>query len=142
MSIEINQERKKVVLIVEDDRFLQKILLMKFVSEGFAVRTAADGAEAISQATSLPKPDLIVLDLILPVKDGFEVLADLRTMPAVSDIPVVVLSNLGQQHDIDRARQLGAIDFYVKSSLSIQEVVQKVRESYARFMTTHKTVPK
>jgi DNA-binding response OmpR family regulator len=125
---------KTVVLIVEDDKFLQKILLMKFSAEGFLARGANDGEEAIQQIQADPRPDLVVLDLILPKKDGFEVLTEMRTIEGVKDIPVVVLSNLGQDSDRDRALKLGAIDFHVKSSLSIQEVIQKVRESYVRYL--------
>ncbi|MDD5252127.1 MAG: response regulator [Patescibacteria group bacterium] len=128
------KQKKTSVLVVEDDKFLQKILIMKFAAEGFDVRGASDGEEAIRMALAEPRPELIVLDLILPKKNGFEVLAELRTDAQGKNVPVVVLSNLGQDEDIRRARDLGAIDFHVKSNLSIQEVVQKVRESFARFL--------
>ena len=124
---------KMKVLIVEDDKFLQKVLVTKFMADGFEVRAAADGEEALRQM--LPDaPALVVLDLIMPKLNGFEVLSEMRTNPQMKDIPVVVLSNLGQDEDVDRAKQLGAIEFLVKSNLSIQEVVQKIKEAYARHL--------
>jgi DNA-binding response OmpR family regulator len=124
---------KTKVLVVEDDKFLQKILLMKFGAEGFDVRTAGDGEEALQQLAADP-PSLVVLDLILPKYNGFEVLAAIRSNPLVKDVPVIVLSNLGQDEDIQRAHSLGAIAYLVKSSISIFEVVQKVKEAYAGFL--------
>ena len=121
------------VLIVEDDRFLLKILLMKFGTEGFAVRGAADGEDGLRQMTAEP-PDLVVLDLILPKMNGFEVLAEMKTHAQTKGIPVIVLSNLGQEEDIKRVLDLGALEFLVKSNLSIMEVVSKVKEVYARQM--------
>ncbi len=124
---------KTKVLVVEDDKFLQKILLMKFGAEGFDVRGAADGEDAIKQMLA-EKPSLVLLDLILPKMNGFEVLTEMKTNPNMRDVPVIVLSNLGQEEDINRARQLGAIEFLIKSNLSIQEVVQKIKEAYARHL--------
>ena len=124
---------KTKVLIVEDDRFLLKILTMKFSAEGFDVASAADGEDGLKQMVSSP-PDLVVLDLILPKMNGFEVLTEMRTNATTKNIPVVVLSNLGQEEDIRRATELGAQEFLVKSNLSIMEVVSRVKEAYARFL--------
>jgi DNA-binding response OmpR family regulator len=124
---------KTKVLVVEDDRFLLKILTMKFSAEGFDVASASDGEDGLKQLVSDP-PDLLVLDLILPKMNGFEVLTEMRTNATTKNIPVVVLSNLGQDEDIRRANELGAQEFLVKSNLSIMEVVGKVKEAYARFL--------
>ncbi|MBN1585321.1 response regulator [Candidatus Uhrbacteria bacterium] len=121
------------VLVIEDDRFLQKILLMKFQSEGFDVRGASDGEEGLKMMLADP-PDLVVLDLILPKMNGFEVLTEMRTSVSTKEIPVVVLSNLGQDEDIRRVMELGALEFLVKSNHSIMEVVGKVKEAYARHL--------
>jgi DNA-binding response OmpR family regulator len=126
-------EGKVKVLVVEDDKFLQKILLMKFGAEGFDVRVASDGEEALQLLAADP-PALVVLDLILPKYNGFEVLAAIRANPLVQSVPVVVLSNLGQDEDIQRAHSLGAIAYLVKSSISIFEVVQKVKEAYTGYL--------
>lgn len=121
------------MLVVEDDKFLLKILQMKFAAEGFDVRVAADGEEALRQLAA-EAPSFIVLDLILPKFNGFEVLAAIKANPLFQHVPVVVLSNLGQDEDIQRAASLGAIDYLVKSSMSIFEVVQRVKDAYARFV--------
>ncbi len=122
---------KTRVLIVDDDKFLQKILTLKFSASGFDVRTASDGEEALKLIREAA-PDLVILDLILPKLNGFEVLTDLRTDTKTRTLPVVVLSNLGQEEDKRRAGDMGIAAFLVKSEISIQEVVQKVREAYAK----------
>ena len=119
------------VLIVEDDKFLQKILLTKFQKEGFDARGAMDGEEAIKELLTF-KPTVILLDLILPKLTGFEVMTELRTNPKTTGIPVVILSNLSQEEDRRRALDLGALDFLVKADISINSVVQRVKEALAK----------
>ncbi len=119
------------VLIVEDDVFLRKILATKFGKEGFVVRMAADGAEALEAIREKP-PSLLLLDLIIPKVSGFEVLSEMRTDAALKDVPVVILSNLGQEEDLERAKELGAIDFMTKADFSINQVVSRVKEDYAK----------
>lgn len=130
-------EVKLKILIVEDDKFLQKILTTKFVKEGFDVAAASDGDEAVQKVTS-DVPSLVLLDLILPKLTGFEVLTEIKTNPKTKAVPVIVLSNLGQDEDIIRARELGAMEFLVKADLSINEVVTKVKELYARHLRSKK----
>ena len=125
---------KIAILVVEDDKFLQKILLMKLAAESHMATGADNGEEALQQLL-VKKPDLVVLDLILPKMNGFEVLSEMKTNPTLKDIPVVILSNLGQAEDVQRAKELGAIDFMVKSDLSIQEVVHRIVEAYAKHIT-------
>ena len=129
-----DHKEKTKVLIVEDDKFLQKILSMKFGGDGFDVVSAFDGEEAVKMILA-EKPKLILLDLILPKMNGFEVLAEIKTNTKTKDLPVVVLSNLGQEEDIKRAREMGAIDFLIKSNISIQDVVHKAKEAYARHLS-------
>jgi len=118
--------KKPQILVVEDDQFLRKIYLTKLSSENFDVITAVDGEEAIS-VSKKEVPDLILLDLILPKIDGFEVLRELKNDPKTRDIPVIILSNLGQESDIERGMKLGAQDYLVKARFSINEVVSKIR---------------
>lgn len=120
--------KKPRVLIVEDDQFLRKIYITKLSQENFDVMTAVDGEEALT-APKKETPDIILLDLILPKIDGFEVLKELKNDPETKDIPVIILSNLGQQSDIERGKKLGAIDYLVKSQFSINEVVNKIKTS-------------
>lgn len=117
------------ILMVEDDKFLQKILSTKFAKDGFDVRLASDGEEGL-KAIAADRPDIILLDLIMPKVSGFDVLAELGTGKVGPMPSVVVLSNLGQPEDIARAKRLGAIDFLIKSDVSMNQIVQRVKEVY------------
>ncbi|WP_456327755.1 response regulator [Archaeoglobus sp.] len=118
---------KKTILLVEDDPFLSSLLQLKLQKENFKVIRAADGDEAINLLTKQGlKPDLMLLDLILPKKNGFEVLETIRQDPSVEKLPVIIISNLGQPSDIERGKSLGVIDYFVKARLSIDDLVKKV----------------
>lgn len=118
---------KKKVVIVEDDEHISKVYRLKLESEGFTTVIAFDGEEAVEKIFS-EKPDLILLDLMLPKKDGFWVLEQVRNKPEFLKTTIIVLSNLWEQSDKERALVLGANDFLVKIDNSIQEVVDKVKE--------------
>ena len=124
---------KLKVVLVEDDKFLQKILMTKFIKEGFDVRAASDAEEGL-QLILTDQPNIVLLDLILPKMSGFDLLTELKANSKTKNVPVVILSNLGQEEDIQRAKGLGAIDFLVKADISINEVVQKVKEIYVRHL--------
>ena len=117
---------KKKVMIVEDDEHISKVYEIKLAKEGYATSLAVDGDEAVAKITS-EKPDLILLDLMIPKKDGFGVLEDIKKVPSLAGIPVIVLSNLGQQSDQDRALGLGANEYLVKVDYPIQEVVDRIK---------------
>ena len=120
---------KPVVLLVEDDPFLSSVLRMKLEKELFKVVRAADGDEALNFLTEQGvKPDLILLDLILPKKNGFEVLETIRQDPLLEKLPVIIISNLGQPSDIERGKALGVIDYFIKARLSVEELVNKVKK--------------
>jgi DNA-binding response OmpR family regulator len=118
-------DRATRILLAEDDRFLRKAAEAALRREGFEVLTAADGAEALAVARA-ERPDLILLDLVMPKAHGFEVLAGLKADGETSSIPVVILSNLGQDRDVQRAMQGGATAYLVKANLSLQELVRRV----------------
>lgn len=115
------------VLIVEDEEFLVRALKDNLTSEGSTVSIAMDG-EAVFDEVRKRKPALILLDLLLPKKNGFDVLKELKASPEWQLIPVIVLSNLGEDSEIKRALELGASDYFVKSQHPIQEVIEKVKE--------------
>ncbi|MFA5722195.1 MAG: response regulator [Candidatus Paceibacterota bacterium] len=120
---------KPTVLLVEDDPFLSSVLRLKLEKESFKVVRASDGDEALNFLTEQGvKPDLILLDLILPKKNGFEVLETIRQDPLLEKLPVIIISNLGQPSDIERGKALGIIDYFVKARLSIEELVNKVKQ--------------
>lgn len=113
---------KKYILIVEDEEAYGKILQNKLEAHNFDVVWVKNGNNAI-ETLSQRKPDLILLDLIMPVKSGFETLGEIKSTPANASIPVVVMSNLGQEEDISKAKKLGATDYLVKSDVSLQSVI-------------------
>ncbi|MEK7610226.1 MAG: response regulator [Patescibacteria group bacterium] len=115
------------IVLAEDDKFLSTAMGDKLAREGFRVVRALNGEEAVSQIKA-EKPDLVLLDLIMPKKTGFEVLAEVKADPQTRDIPIIILSNLGQESDIDKARALGAADYFVKSNVDMKEVVVRVKE--------------
>jgi two-component system, OmpR family, alkaline phosphatase synthesis response regulator PhoP len=115
----------KKILIAEDDTFLANAYRVKLTKAGFEVKIVNDGQEAEDIIREF-MPDLMILDLIMPVKDGFTTLKELRQDPAFANLPIVVASNLGQKEDIEKATGLGATDFLVKSAVKLEEVVQKI----------------
>jgi two-component system alkaline phosphatase synthesis response regulator PhoP len=115
------------ILIVEDEFFLRNILEKKLQAEGFDVILASDGVEAVEK-TVKEVPDLILLDLILPKKNGFEVLEEIKKDPYLKDIPVIIISNLGQEIDIDRAKKFGVNEYLIKAHTSLDTVVEKIKE--------------
>lgn len=114
------------VLIIEDEEVLAKVFAEKLAQVHFETLIAADGEEGLKLARS-KNPDVIILDLLLPKKDGFEVLKEVKASPELAQIPVVVVSNLGEDEDIKRAFSLGADDYFVKVQHPINEIVEKVK---------------
>jgi len=115
----------KRILIVEDDRFLRELIVKKLANEGYDALEAVDGEQGL-QKTKEEKPDLILLDLILPGIDGFEVLALKKDDASVSGIPVIILSNLGQKEDVEKGLGLGAVDYLIKAHFTPCEIIEKV----------------
>lgn len=124
---EIFRDSKFKILVVEDDGFLRDLLSRKLTHEQHNLLIAADGEEGLELATS-EHPSIILLDLLLPGMNGFEVLEKIRANEGTKDIPVIVLSNLGQESDIKRAREIGADEFLIKSNFSIDEVITKMKK--------------
>ena len=116
------------VLVVEDDPFYSKIYKTKLAKEQIESEIVSNGNEAI-KAVKAHRPALILLDLIMPGKDGFETLAELKADPVMKDIPVIVLSNLSQEEDIKRIMDLGATEYLVKANVRIRTVIDKIRHN-------------
>jgi len=115
------------ILIVEDDKFLRELIKRKVTSEGFEAIDAVDGEKGLQSARSY-KPDLILLDLMLPGIDGFEVLKKIKQDESISSTPVIILSNLGQRDDIEKGLKIGAADYLVKAHFTPNEIIEKIRE--------------
>jgi len=116
----------KKILIIEDDKFLRELIAQKLLKEDFEVSEAIDGEEGIKKITE-EKPNLILLDLILPGIDGFEVLSRMKEDSILSSIPVIILSNLGQKEDVERGLKLGAVDYLIKAHFTPGEIIDKIK---------------
>ena len=116
----------KKILIIEDDKFLRELIARKLTNEDYEVSEAVDGEEGLKKIKD-EKPDLILLDLILPGIDGFEVLAKMKEDQSLSQIPVVILSNLGQRDEVEKGLNLGAVDFLIKAHFTPGEVIERIK---------------
>ncbi len=116
----------KTILIIEDDKFLRELFVRKLIKEGFKVSEAIDGEEGLKKIKE-EKPDLVLLDLILPGIDGFEILSRLKEESILSTIPVIILSNLGQREEIEKGLNLGAKDYLVKALFTPGEIIDKIK---------------
>ncbi|MFZ8806375.1 MAG: response regulator [Minisyncoccia bacterium] len=117
------------ILIIEDDNFLRLALEKKLKKEGFEVVTASDGEEGLQKIIT-ELPDLVLLDIILPKKTGFGFLEDLKRDPNLKSIPIIIVSQLGQPEDIDKGINLGAIEYFVKAKVSLDDLVSRIKKFF------------
>ncbi len=115
----------KKVMVIEDDKFLSSLIKARLEKDGYTIIQAFDGDEAI-QSLRKERPDLITLDLVMPRVTGFEVLQAIAITPGLEKIPIVILSNLAQDSDVEKARQLGAQEYFVKVKISIDDLIGKI----------------
>ncbi|OGF27272.1 hypothetical protein A2331_03565 [Candidatus Falkowbacteria bacterium RIFOXYB2_FULL_34_18] len=127
MTEEQKSDKKIKILLAEDDKFIARAYTDGLTRSGYEVIAVTDGQEAIKQAKE-KKPDIILLDLIMPVKNGFEALEEIKSDKNMKDVPVLILSNLGQDTDIKKGRDLGAVDYLIKSDYSMTEVIKKINK--------------
>lgn len=116
---------KKTILIVEDEKPMARALELKLSTNDFSIKIASDGEEAL-KILEKEKFDLILLDLILPKVSGFQVLEKIKEKKI--KMPVIVLSNLGQEEDAKRAKELGAQDYFIKANISLAELFDRVKK--------------
>lgn len=114
------------IMVIEDDKFLSSLIKARLEKEGYVITQVFDGGEAL-RLLKQEKPKLIILDLIMPRVPGFEVLESISLDPELSPIPVIILTNLAQESDIEKAKRLGATEYYVKVRISIDDLVNKVK---------------
>ena len=125
-AVKAEKKMPKTILFIEDESALQKTVGEIIHREGFDMVSALDGELGVKLAKE-KKPDLILLDLILPKRDGFSVLQALKQSPETKSIPVIVLTNLGEMENIDKAIELGATTYLVKSDYSLKEIIEKIK---------------
>jgi DNA-binding response OmpR family regulator len=126
MATKQDPKFKSKVLLVEDDKMLADMYVTKFSKEGMEILKADDGAKGLEMAKK-EKPDLILLDIIMPKLDGFAVLKELKKDPGMSDTHILLLTNLGQSEDVEKGKQLGADDYFIKANHTPAEIVTKVK---------------
>jgi len=119
--------KKAKILMMEDNIFLRKLYREKLTRAGFEFIEATNGVEGMNKVIS-EDPDLVILDLILPRKNGFDVLSEMKNNPKTKNIPVIILSNLGQELDIKEGLALGAREYLVKTEVRLSEVVNRVKK--------------
>ena len=121
----------KKILIVEDEALLSEMYEQGFLKDGgFSVFTTTTAEHGI-ELTKREKPDLVLLDIVLPKKDGFEILEELRSQDLTKQTPVILLTNLGQKPDVERGIKLGADDYIIKAHFTPSEVVEKINKILA-----------
>ncbi len=116
------------ILIVEDDMLFQSIYRARLTQEGYSVKVASDGEDALREMETSP-PDIVLLDLVLPRLSGYEVLTRMRANPTLADVPVIVLTNKGEPEDVQRGMEKGATDYLIKTVAHPKEVVWKIRQA-------------
>ena len=120
--------KKKLILLVEDDEFLAELYATKLNLEDYEVALASDGEKGLKMIKEL-KPDLILLDIILPKMDGFEILKNIKTNKNLKKIPVILLTNLSQKDEVKKGLELGADDYLIKAHFMPSEVVKKIKQT-------------
>ncbi len=115
------------ILLVEDDEMLHSMYTQKFEKEGYEVVSAFNGADGVKKAQT-EKPDLILMDIIMPKMDGFVALKKVKSKAETKDIPVLMLTNLGQDEDVKKGKELGADDYFIKANHTPAEIVVKIKE--------------
>jgi DNA-binding response OmpR family regulator len=121
------QSAHKKILWIEDDKFLRSILVKKFESSGHTVLKAENGEEAMSILTT-ETPDIIVIDILLPGINGFDILQKIKANEKLNNIPIIILSNINKPSDVEKAKTLGAQKFLVKSSVSLNEIILEIEQ--------------
>ena len=121
-------DNKKTILIVEDDFFVSRAYAIKLEKENLNVQSVTDGEAAIEYLKKNENPNLVLLDLMIHKKSGFEVLKEIKTSDKWKNIPVIILSNLGQESDIKKGKELGAVEYIIKADVDIENIIEKAKK--------------
>ncbi len=127
----MNENKRKKILIIEDDFYISDMYRIKLESENFEAITADDGIRGIKMLEK-QKPDVVLLDIVMPKMDGFNVLKMIRKNPSLKEIPVILLTNLGQKENVKRGLELGADSYIIKAHFTPSEVVEKIKDVLRR----------
>ncbi len=124
-------DKNTLIYLVEDDSFISGMYQTKLRNVGYTVEIASDGEAAWNRLQQDPLPDLVLLDVVLPKKDGFEILEELRKSEKTKNLPIILLTNLGQKPDVERGIKLGADDYIIKAHYTPSEVMEKIEKLLA-----------
>lgn len=116
----------KKILLIEDDNILRELITKRLTEGGYQVIQSIDGISGL-KAVNDERPDLVLLDIVLPEMDGFEVLENIKKTESLAKIPVIILSNLWQKEDIDKGLKLGATDYFIKVNFASKEILEKIK---------------
>ena len=128
---EESTKAKSTALVIEDEAFILDLLVYKFKDQDWEIVSAMNGEAGIEKAKEV-EPDIILLDILLPGMNGYEVLEQLKADESLKDIPVLVLSNYGQKGEIEKSKELGAVDHLVKANIIIEEVINRAEKILAK----------
>ncbi len=120
----------KKILLIEDDPFIIDIYMTKLKESGFSVELAENGKKALEKIEEI-KPDLVILDIVLPQIDGWEVLRKIKSKPEFKDLKVVILSNLGQKEEIEKGMNLGSVKYLIKAHYTPSEVIEEIKPLFS-----------
>jgi len=126
-----NTTTAKKILIIEDEVILLDLLTKKLSREGYEVKTAQNGKEGMLMMAK-EVPDLVLADIVMPEKNGFAVIAEMKQSELLKNVPIIIISNSGQPVDLDKAKGLGVFDWLIKTEFDPQEVVEKVKQVLTR----------
>ncbi len=121
------EQDKKTILMIEDDTFVRGLYKDRLEKEGFNFIESNNGIQGMNKIAN-EKPDLVILDLLLPLKTGFDILEEMNENKSILKIPVIILTTLKQNRDIEEARHLGAEDYFIKSESNFSDIIKKVKE--------------
>lgn len=124
-------DQKKIILVIEDEEPLRRVLRDILKVEGYTILEAVNGVEGLEMALK-ERPDLILLDIVMPKMDGLEMLAKLRADEWGKEAPVIVLTNLSDNEDVAKAMESEAFEYFVKTDIKIDEVIKKIREKIGK----------
>jgi len=126
----MTEEKKIRILLVEDEPLLGNLLRQRLDHEGFAVELVRDGESALNTLHTNP-PDLMLLDIILPKISGFELMEKVQADPTIQKIPIIIISNLGQESDLEKGQSLGAVGYFIKAKISMEYLVGQIKSFLA-----------
>lgn len=141
MSTDEKNLTGKTVMWVEDDSFLRDIIAKKLTSKQCTLLTAINADETFALLKN-ETPDVIMLDILLPGMNGYEILEKLKTDPVTKDIPVIILSNFGQKSEVEKGMKLGAEKFLIKATLTLDEIIEEIGKTFQSKLTDALTDPK